>query len=344
MTSNTPVAVVGFGAEIVSRGDGRSDAELLAPAVERALEGSGVDPAQVDVLCTAGSEFLGGVVGGIMGAFDAFPGWPPRSHSHLEGDGAFAFHEAWIRLLAGEGRTALVCAFSRPSAADPVSVLALQDDPYVVAPLGIQPATLAALQARALIDAGKWTEDDFARVVAARRPGIASRGHVLDRPYRSSPLRELDCSTVCAGAAAVVLAAGEAASSARRRPAWIRGVAQQLETQSLGSRDLTQSISTAALSTRLGIAGAGLDVLEVHAPYSHQELILVDAIAAAGRVALNPSGGALPADPIMATGLVRIGHAADAIMSGAATRAVGHATNGACLQHNLLCLMEAVEK
>jgi hypothetical protein len=43
----------------------------------------------------------------------------------------------------------------------------------------------------------------------------------------------------------------------------------------------------------------------------------------------------------MATGLIRLGSAADAVRRGDARRAVGHATNGPCLQHNLLCLMEA---
>jgi hypothetical protein len=42
----------------------------------------------------------------------------------------------------------------------------------------------------------------------------------------------------------------------------------------------------------------------------------------------------------MATGLIRIGTAAQTILDGHAERTVGHATNGPCLQHNLLCLME----
>ena len=58
-------------------------------------------------------------------------------------------------------------------------------------------------------------------------------------------------------------------------------------------------------------------------------------------VEINPSGGALAANPIMATGLIRIGEAASRIMDGSATRALGHATSGPCLQQNLVCVMEA---
>jgi len=47
------------------------------------------------------------------------------------------------------------------------------------------------------------------------------------------------------------------------------------------------------------------------------------------------------ADPIMVTGLLRVVAAADAVLRGQAQRAVAHGTNGPCLQHNVLCLLEA---
>jgi len=43
---------------------------------------------------------------------------------------------------------------------------------------------------------------------------------------------------------------------------------------------------------------------------------------------------------MFAAGLVRIGEAANQIMSGAAERALAHATSGPALQHNLVCVME----
>jgi len=336
----TRVGVVGFASEVVSASDDRNDAELLAPVVDRALEASRVSPTDIEVVGTAGSEFLNGVVGGVMGAFDALPGWPPRAHSHLEADGAFALYESWVRLMAGEGRAALVCAFSRPLAHDPLSVLALQLDPYLVQPVRPDATSLAALQARALVDSGRYRESDFATVVTARRGG-GDVDDLLRDPYIASPLRPLDCSTVCSGAAAMVLAVDEVAGRSEGRPAWITGIGHRMERQSLGARDLSMSPSTSAVSTDVGLSGSAVDVLEVHAPYSHQELILVEAMSAAEIDRLNPSGGALPADPVMATGLIRIGSAAAAITSGQAHRAAGHATNGACLQHNLICLMEA---
>jgi acetyl-CoA acetyltransferase len=81
-------------------------------------------------------------------------------------------------------------------------------------------------------------------------------------------------------------------------------------------------------------------VASLHAPFSHQEIILRQAMRLGEGVAINPSGGALAANPIMAAGLIRIGEAASRIMDGSARRVVGHATSGPCLQQNLVCVME----
>ena len=53
----------------------------------------------------------------------------------------------------------------------------------------------------------------------------------------------------------------------------------------------------------------------------------------------EPFGGALRSNPIMATGLCRIGYAANHIFGGG-HRALGHATSGPCLQQNLVCILE----
>ena len=84
-----------------------------------------------------------------------------------------------------------------------------------------------------------------------------------------------------------------------------------------------------------------VDVAELHAPFTHQELIVRDALKLNGNVQINPSGGALAANPMMSAGLIRIGEAASQVMSGNAKRAVGHATSGPCLQQNMVCVVES---
>ena len=89
-------------------------------------------------------------------------------------------------------------------------------------------------------------------------------------------------------------------------------------------------------------AGAGsVAVAELHAPFTHQELLLREALGLGlgEGVAVNPSGGALCGNPMFAAGLARIGLAARAVMSGRAGRALGHATSGPALQQNLVCVL-----
>jgi acetyl-CoA acetyltransferase len=89
-----------------------------------------------------------------------------------------------------------------------------------------------------------------------------------------------------------------------------------------------------------GVEVAPVEVAELHAPFTHQEILLREALGLGGGVTVNPSGGALCGNPMFAAGLARVGMAAQAIMSGQAGRALGHATSGPALQQNLACVME----
>jgi acetyl-CoA acetyltransferase len=93
---------------------------------------------------------------------------------------------------------------------------------------------------------------------------------------------------------------------------------------------------------KAGVGAKKVDVAELHAPYAHQELILAEALGLGEGVDVNPSGGALAANPMMSAGLIRIGESAQRIWSGEADRAVAHATSGPCLQQNLVCVLEGV--
>jgi len=139
----------------------------------------------------------------------------------------------------------------------------------------------------------------------------------------------------------VIIASGRRARDLCARPAWITGFAHRVDSGSLGARDLL-TVPSAAAAARAAGAGPGrpVEVTELHAPFSHQEIMLREALGLDHGVAVNPSGGALCGNPMFAAGLARIGTAAQAIMSGRAGRALGHATSGPALQQNLVCVME----
>jgi acetyl-CoA acetyltransferase len=346
------VAVVGFAqAPSVRRDLVHNEVEILMPVVSSVLETTGLTLQQIGFTVSGSCDYLAGQPFAFVSGLDAIGAWPPIEESHVEMDGAWALYEAWIRLQEGDIDTAFVYCFGKSSMGELAEVMAMQLDPYYLTPLWPDSISLAALQARALLDSGRHDEAEMAEVAArSRRDAVANpNAHVagefavedlLKEPFLVSPLRKHDCPPVSDGAAAVVLAAGPSARDVCARPAWIRGIDHRIEAHYPGARDLATSSSTVLAAENVGARGGAFDVVELHAPFTSQELILRDALALKNGSAVNPSGGALGANPMMAAGLIRIGEAATRIMNGAADRALAHATSGPCLQQNLVCVLE----
>lgn len=333
MTRN--VAILSYAETSAERSE-RDETELLLDVIPRALAAAGVEKRELGFSCGASADLLVGRPFTFVTSVDAVGAWPPISQSHVEMDGAWAMYEAWVRILTGEVDVALVYAFGRASLGPLRDVLCLQLDPYVVGPLWPDSIALAALQARALLDSGRATETDFARVAArVRGDRIES---LLAEPYLTAPLRVHDCPPITDGAAAMILAAGAVAERAPRK-AWITGCDHRIEPHSLGVRDLTRSPSTELAAEHAGARRLPIELAELHTPFSHQELIVRDALRLGDSVSVNPSGGALAANPMMVAGLARVGAAAARVMDGSVTRALAHATSGPCLQQNLVCLL-----
>ena len=346
------VAVVGFAhAPHVRRTDGTTKGvEMLIPCFAELYEELGIKRTDIGFWCSGSSDYLAGRAFSFISAIDSIGAIPPINESHVEMDAAWALYEAYIKLLTGEVDTALVYGFGKSSAGVLRQILSRQTDPYTVAPLWPDSISMAGLQARIGLHSGKWTEEQMARVAFdawehARRvdrldPGI-SVAELLDRPYFADPLRRHDIAPITDGAAAIVLAAGDRARELRENPAWITGIEHRIETPSLGARDLTESTSTrAAAHVATGGRTDNLDVAEICAPFTHQHLIIAEAIRIPGPTKVNPSGGALSANPMFVAGLERIGFAAQHIWDGSAKRVLAHATSGPALQQNLVAVME----
>jgi acetyl-CoA acetyltransferase len=349
----TDVAVIGFAQSPVERrGDGTTGGvEMLVPILLEAFASTGLTRRDIGFWCSGSSDYLAGRAFSFVSAVDAIGAFPPVMESHVEMDGAWALYEAWVKVLAGEADIALAYGFGKASSPGSLRrVLALQLDPYLLAPLWPDAVAVAALQARAGLESGAWTEQDMAQVAARSRAaaagnpqaqvsGAVSADELLGRPYVADPLRAHDCAPVGDGAAVVILAAGDRARELCDRPAWITGFEHRIDSAALGSRDLTTAPSAAAAGRAAG-AGAEVDVAELHAPFTHQEILLRSELGLGDGTRVNPSGGALCGNPMFAAGLARIGLAAREIMSGRAGRALGHATSGPALQQNLVCVME----
>jgi acetyl-CoA acetyltransferase len=329
----TDVAVVAFAETAGGAESTTSGVEMLVPAIRTALESAGLDRRDIGFWCSGSSDYLAGRAFSFVQAVDAIGAVPPIMESHVEMDGAWALYEAWVKLLTGEADTALVYGFGKGTAGDLRRVLALQLDPYLAAPLWPDAVGVAALQARLGIEAGLWSEKDMAEVAAARLG--RSPADLLTQVYVADPLRAHDCAPYADGASVVILASGSRARELCERPAWITAITHRIDSGSLGARDL---LSVPSVDPVPG----SLDVAELHAPFSHQEILLRGALSLPPGTLVNPSGGVLGrGNPMFAAGLARIGWAARSVLSGTARCALGHATSGPCLQQNLVCLLEA---
>jgi acetyl-CoA acetyltransferase len=346
------IAVIGFAQSKHVRAERtHNEVEMLMAVNQQALANANITKADIGFTCSGSTDYLAGQAFSFVGALDGVGPWPPIQESHVEMDGAWALYEAWVKLQLGEIDAAFIYSYGKSSPGPLHEVLTRQLDPYNVAPLWPDPVSLAALQARTLLDAGTATERDFAEVaVRSRRDALANpyaqltgEGDVdalLAEPYLVAPLRKHDCPPITDGVSAVVLAADDLARERCARPAWIKGIDHRAEGMALGGRDLRVSVSTRLAGEKAGVHDGPVDVAELHTPFTPQELIVRDALDLDDGVSVNPSGGPLCANPIMAAGLIRIGEVGQRIIDGAAHRGVAHATGGPCLQHNLVCVLE----
>ena len=347
----TDIAIVGFAQSQSVRDAAPSEVQLLVPVVADAITAAGIERSDIGFTCAGSCDYLTGGPFAFVSNLEAAGAWPPISESHVEADGAWAMYEAWMRLQEGDIDVALAFGSGKSSPSNPAEVWAQQLDPYYLAPLGVDPVSLAGIQAQALIDAGKATERDFATVVADSRRNAKSNPNaqlsgdydvdaLLAEPYYRRPLRKHDVPPISDAAVAVIMARGDKARELCERPAWIRGMDHRIEAHQPGLRDITSSASTTLAARKAGYDGGPLDVVELSSTFSPQEIILKNALGLGTDTKVNPSGGPLAANPIMAVGLIRIVEAASRIIDGTANRALAHATSGPLLQQNLVCLLE----
>jgi acetyl-CoA acetyltransferase len=331
------------------RASTRTAPELVFEVARRAVLASGIPRPAIDLTVSASSDVLDGRSFGFAYALEALGAHPPTLESHLEMDGAWAAYYAWLKILAGEASSALVVAWGKSSEAPLSLVTSSQLDPFTLAPLGLDHIASAALQADAWMQRTKATMSDLDAVVRRARENALVSATVPplaplaepDDPV-ATPLFRRHCPRSADGACAVVMAA-EHAIPKGKRVAWIRGADHRSETGALGCRDLSElPFARRAAARAREIAGwtCDVDIAELAAPFAHQEPMLREALDLGAATIVSPSGGALVADPIMATGLVRLSECAGRV-DAKAPRGLAHAAAGHALQQNMVWLLEA---
>jgi len=366
MTKLRNVAIVGFAQlPIVARDEHRMATEMLYPVVRQALDECGVERDAIDFQIAGSTDYMDGRPFGFVAALDMMGSWPPRQDLHLEMDAAFCAYYAWVRMQAGDCDSAIVAGHGKGSEGDFRRVQNLQLDPYYLQQIGLDPISTSALQASAYMARTGASDHDLATIAARNRTAgvhnpdnqvrqAAAADDLQQGEWCVEPLRTSYLPPVGETATCLILAAEGKAEKMCDKPVWIHGVDHRTEMQNLGARDLSRSAS-AKLAGEKAFQMAGLtrsedlDVAELAAVTPAEELILCEALginAAAARPVLNPSGGPICGNPIMMTGGIRLGEAfrqlsqrAGARQVAKAKRALAHASQGHCLQQNLIWVL-----
>ena len=266
----------------------------------------GLTQRDIGFTVSGSSDYLQGFPFAFVGALDAVGAWPPIRESHLEMDGAFALAEAVEVLQHGAGRepldTALVYAFARPSRGELDRTLALQLDPYSVAPLWPMPAGWPDCRRRRCATAAGSPTCRTSRRPWSRtaRPRWCSRSGIAPG---SSPTPGLDPRH---------RPSDRGAGARRPRP-------DRSASTSRGRRARRHDRHRRRLAARALPAPGAL---------ARDALGLVD----------QPVDAA--AGPMMVGGLERLAAAATAVAAGRARGRLRTPRSGPCLQQNLVAVLE----
>lgn len=343
-----PVAIVGTGQ--THHGKARPDVhqgELVWEAVNAALHDADIGYDDVDAIVLTNmelfegralpelwcGEYAGGfgkpvmkvATGGTSGTSGAIAGLMQVASGIYD----CVLVVGWEKHSEGSTQTGMSLtdpAWDRHIAAGAIGNFALSISQYVAA-CGITPehAALVAVKARR-----NGALNPFAHV---KDPGLTVE-KVLASPMLAEPVRLLDMCPQSDGACALVIAGGDKVKR-YSRPAWFKAAATRHDQPYIGDHDQrlikmrTLRAAAAEVYRKVGVTCPlkDIDVAEIYEPVSYVELAWYEALGfceegqagkliesgatqLGGKLPVNPSGGVLCANPVGATGVIRVAEAA----------------------------------
>ncbi|MCP4320121.1 MAG: thiolase family protein [Hyphomicrobiales bacterium] len=359
-----PVAIIGTGQTNHARcRDDVSQPELVREAASRALDDAGLQPADVDAVILSNMElFEGRALPELWVGEGAFANGKPCMKIATGGTSGTSsciagFHQA----ASGLFDIVLVVGFEKHSEGHTQTGMALTDPFWDRAVASGALGNFALSISQYMAERGV-SEEQAARVAVKSRRNAARNPHahlsdanatiedVLNSRLLAYPIHLMDMCPQSDGAAAIVVASGDKARKLSAKPAWVKAAATRHEQPYIG--DIEQRLLTMRTlrdASRSAYATAGiteplkqLDLAEIYEPVTYAELAwyeilgfcaegeaghLIEAGVTGidGELPVNPSGGVLSANPVGATGVIRVAEAAAQILG----RAGAHQIEGA---------------
>jgi len=347
--------------------DSAQHIDLISAVVTDVFKGTGLTLDDVDFIIDSGSDVLDGRSisnCGFLGALGAHH----KEEARVEEDGLWAALYGVNKIRSGSASVGLIVAYSKPSESEDIDLYwSSMVEPFYQRPVGFGQKAALGIQAQRYLAAHGISEKDLADLVAKRWAAAAQNDRVaigsapdaaavLASPEAAAPLTDLMVSRPVDGAVAILLGTEDIAARLGRSPVLISGMGTSMETHAFSARTAggLDSVASAAkmASDKAGWTAKEADIVEVSGSSVTGELLTLEALGladagkgmdAAMSDTVNRSGGALPADPIMATGLVRLGEAYRQLTqagSGSPSRAIVHGTGGVAMQTNCVFALE----
>lgn len=344
--------------------------DLISSVVTNVFKGTGLTLDDVDFVIDSGSDVLDGRSisnCGFLGALGAHH----KEEARVEEDGLWGALYGVNKIRSGASSIGLIVAYSKPSESDISLYWSSMVEPFYQRPVGFGQHAALGMQAQRYLAAHGIKDQALAEIVAKRWTDAACNGKVamdavpdaaavLAGAEAAWPLTDLMISRPLDGAVAVLLCNEDVARRAGRPPVLITGMGTSLDRHSFAER-APNKLESVANATKMALGKSGwasaaeADVVETSGSSVIGELLTFEAmgLAAQGRGAdvatsekVNRSGGALPADPIMATGLIRLAEAAKRLSTpvaagaSAPSKAIVHGTGGVAMQTNCVFTLE----
>jgi acetyl-CoA C-acetyltransferase len=335
--------------------------DLISAVVMSVFKGTGFSIDDVDFVIDSGSDVLDGRSisnCGFLGALGAHH----KEEARVEADGIWALQYGVNKIRSGASSIGLIVAYSKPSESVVENYWASQVEPFYQRPVGFSQRAAAGIQAQRFLAERGCSERDLAELAVRRWADAKANAKVqidelpdadavLASGESALPLTDLMMARPVDGAVAMLIADEASARRAGGNPVFITGMGSGTDSHAYADRDplkLSALEGAAAMAARAaGWSAAEADVVELSAPSVVGEMLAIEALGMdEGKVAINRSGGALPADPIMATGLCRAAEAVRQLREpqlyggGNPSRAVVHGTQGVGMQNNCVMTLE----
>jgi acetyl-CoA C-acetyltransferase len=174
---------------------------------------------------------------------------------------------------------------------------------------------------------------------------------VLNSRKLVDPIKLLDCSALCSGAASLLLVSEDLARTLDVQPVWIDGIGQQTSCASVAHaipeifKNGSSKLAAAHAYKMARISPSDIQVAEIHDAFTIMEIMAYEDLGFArtgkgtsyaldGNIAVNPRGGILGSGhPIGATGIAQVCEIVCQLRHEAGARQVGSCNVG--LVHNL---------